>query len=104
MKKILFAFLVLTTPLMAVLPPAAQSKKEMETVLSSPELNELVPSGDVIEQLLKVPGGYMLITNKRIIPISVHYKKTKEIGPARFRLEFHNPILLQPQKRSWQED
>ncbi len=67
-------------------------------------MNELIPSGDIIQQLLKVTGGYVLITDKRLIPISVHYQKTKEIGPARFRLEFHEPISLQYKKRSWREE
>ena len=94
MKKILSIFLLLVTPLMAVLPPAAQSKREIQAILESSGFQESIPSGDVVEEIKKVEGGYVVITNKRVVPILVHYAKTKEIGPSRFTLEFQEAIPL----------
>ena len=72
----------------AVLPPFFQGKREIETILSSKELSQYLPSGDLIAQITKTPTGYMIITNKRIVGITVKYSRSDHIGPVRFSLEF----------------
>lgn len=96
MKKLLLVLLFLTigSKVFAALPPFAQSKKEIESILTSTELAYLIPSGEAIEEIRKTPGGYLIITREKIIPISVKYLPAQNIGPARYELIFHDPIEL----------
>ena len=97
MRKIvclLILFLGLSNQVFAILPPFAQSKKEILSILSSTELAYLIPSGESIEEIRKTPGGYLVITREKIIPITVRYLPAQNIGPARYELIFHEPIEL----------
>ena len=75
-----------------VLPPLYQGVKELQSILSSPELGQKLESGDVIEKIKKTEQGYTIVTNKRELSIEVEYQKTGKIGPAPYVLKFGEPI------------
>ena len=93
--KRLIVFILSVTALVgleAALPPLAQSKREIEAILSSRDLGNFVPNSDVIVQIVKTPSGYLIITNNRIVPVSIRYVGRDSLGPARFTVWFHKPI------------
>lgn len=87
-------FLCLANESIAALPPFYQSKKEIEAILSSQEIPKYIPSGDLIIQISKTDDGYLIITNHRVVAVSIHYLKEKHLGPGRFHIEFHDPSPL----------
>ncbi len=89
--------------LSAALPPFAESKREIEAILSSQEINHYLPSSDIIHQIIKTPSGYMIITNNRILPVSIRYMPRQNYGPARFAIRFHKVIETSANKPGEEE-
>lgn len=94
MKRLLLALCMVFVvgELSAALPPFAQSKREIEAILTSQELYQYIPSSDVLQQIVKTPTGYLIITTTRIVPVSVRYLSNRNLGPARFSVKFYKPI------------
>lgn len=92
-RVVLFALLFFSVgELCAALPPFIQSRREIEAILSNQEIYQYIPNSDVIHQIVKTPTGYMIITNNRILPVSIRYVSRKSLGPARFAIRFHKAI------------
>lgn len=103
-KKWLFLVgMIATLQLSAALPPFSQSKREIEAILSSQEINHYIPSEDVIQQIIKTSPGYLIITNNRIVPVSIRYVPRQQLGPARFSIRFHKPIYTHPDNDTHQQ-
>ena len=85
-------FSISLTNLVAALPPFVQSKREIETILSNQEIYQYIPNSDVILQIIKTSSGYLIVTNHRILPVTVQYLTNQNMGPARFSIEFQKPI------------
>lgn len=98
MKKTIFIPIVLAFcqigVLEAALPPLYQAKKEMEAILTSPELGQHFHSGEVLQGITKVANGYLVVTNQSAMFVEVRYAQDKRVGPARFHLIFHDPMPL----------
>jgi len=94
MRFIITSVFLLTSVIEAncALPPFFQGKREIESILSNQELYQYIPAGDLIQQITKTPIGYMIITNKRIVAVTVKYASSDHIGPLRFSLEFHTVV------------
>jgi hypothetical protein len=97
MRFIIIAVILIgcITEVHGALPPLFQGKREIETILSSKELTQYIPAGDLLEQITKTPTGYMIITNKRVVAIIVNYQPAEQIGPAKFSLQFQTLIEFQ---------
>ena len=95
MKTVLAIMLLASSTVFAVLPPLAQSEREIQAILSSKDGYELLGGQDPIEQILKMPNGYMVITSKKKMQVDVTYMKTKRVGPGEFKLNFHQPEELE---------
>jgi hypothetical protein len=87
MKIVLFATLIAVNAF-ALLPPFAQTERELKEILNYPELHEFIPYSDVFEEIVKTEEGYLIKTNKREIRVVIHYKENSKIGPAEFSIEF----------------
>ncbi len=94
MKRLIFFVIVIFCfgSLDAALPPFSESKREIEAILSNSDINQYIPTGDTILQIVKTPPGYLIITNNRIVPVSIRYVARHALGPARFTVWFHKPI------------
>ncbi len=94
MKRFVFGLVMCLSlgKLSAALPPFTESKREIEAILSNQEIYHYIPSGDIIQQIVKTPAGYLIITNNRIVPVSIRYVSRRNLGPARFAIRFHKPI------------
>ncbi len=86
--KVFCLALLLSTQLVAALPPFAEAKREIQAILESDKLSEFVPYGDVFEEIVKIDGGYLIVTNKRAVQVIVHFEKNPLIGPPKINLEF----------------
>ena len=95
MKKLVLILLTAST-LQAALPPLAQSSKELKEILSSPSLYQQLGGGQSIEKILKVEGGYQIYTRQRALYVKVNYLPIQQPGPAKFQLEFSEPIDCNP--------
>lgn len=87
MKKILailFGCMSLSSSLSALLPPLYQSTAEIKAVLSDEKLSDVLQSGDLIMDIKRIDGGYLIVTNHREIEAQIVYKKNHSIGPAKF--------------------
>lgn len=88
---LLLAGILFTDRVEGILPPLYEGIKEIQSILSSPELGHKLESGDVIEKIEKTETGYKITTNKRELLIEVQYQKTRKIGPATYVLKFNEP-------------
>lgn len=93
MRSLGFIFattLTVTQPLLGLLPPLYESKKEMLAILESPELLSKLSSGELIIAIEKNESGYEVRTNKSHLQVDVQYQEAEHPGPAQFELEFHS--------------
>lgn len=93
---ILLAALAVTQSAFAALPPFAQSKKEIEAILTSDQLSDTLGMAQPIEEIKKTAGGYVVVTSGREIMVDVVYKPARMPGPVPFELKFHEPTTVQP--------
>lgn len=94
MKKIVFAMLALATVGFSALPPMAQSIRELQKLLSSPEI--YINSAEWIKEISRNEKGYLVTTANYEMQVDIHYGGGPQgfCGPAVFRFEFQEPIDL----------
>ncbi|MBS0604181.1 MAG: hypothetical protein JSS60_03975 [Verrucomicrobia bacterium] len=96
MKKTILAVLILaSSSVFAALPPLAQSNREIQAILQSPETYRLLGGADPIDQIIRSENGYLLITRKTELLVDISYLHTGKIGPAEFELHFHSPVAAE---------
>jgi hypothetical protein len=84
--------------LVALLPPFAQSQREIEALVSSPQLGERLGSGSRIESIVRTDSGYVVATADLWLRVEVVYRPSKRIGPAEFDLVFQEPIRVKKER------
>jgi hypothetical protein len=97
MKKIMMCLsfsILFTLPLAAILPPLYQNSKEIKSILSDPDFDKKLHSGEVLMSIQKNDQGYAITTNQHRLQIDVNYPKTGKIGPVEYTLTFHEPVSL----------
>ena len=74
----------------AALPPLWQDVAELKAILNDERFSKdsRLQSGDSIEDIKKIEGGWMIYTNKQQVPIRVIYGDQTMPGPAKFTIEF----------------
>lgn len=92
MKKLLVLALILTGTAFAVLPPCAQSLREIEAIVSDPELYQLLGGAESVQGIFKTNGGYAVFTQNCFLKVDIKYLPTQRIGPAAFELRFSQPV------------
>jgi hypothetical protein len=98
MKKkiiILIAAIVMSQSAFAALPPFAQSAREIDAILTSEQLGNLLGMAQPIEEIKRTEGGYIVVTTGREIIVEIVYKPAKMPGPVPFELKFHSPTTVQ---------
>lgn len=95
MKSICFALAFFASSLFGALPPLAQSSKEIQAILADPRLQEQLGSAEVIHEIIRTNGGYVVMTQSYSMRVDVHYSnEPRRIGPVSFHLEFYPPVDL----------
>ncbi len=97
MRKIIlstFIFLALAQNAFAALPPFYESLAELNALLKDPRLAEKLGSGEPISTIQKNDQGYLITGNKYQLQVIVTYQKPVNVGPAKFIIDYENPVLL----------
>lgn len=84
--------MTLTTSLFPALPPLAQSAREIQALLADTQLQTSLGSGEGIEQIMRTPTGYAVITRHYTLRVDVEYLPAARPGPAPFQFHFNDPI------------
>ncbi len=93
MKKLFFILLASTG--FAVLPPLAQSSREIQALLADNHFYESLGSPELIKDIIRNEKGYLVITQNYAMQVDVVYGGNGDMkfaGPAKFTLQFHQPI------------
>lgn len=81
--------MIILATLIAALPPFAQTNKELQAILNSKELYQYVTVNDCFKSIQKTENGYLIITEKERVIITIRYGRSHNImGPIPFTLEF----------------
>lgn len=96
MKKLIIAFVLLFTVEkgFALLPPLYEGIAEIRAILTDEKLSEVLTSGEVIQEIHKTDAGYMFYTNHHQLNVVVKKLPAQGPGPAKFELEFKEPVSL----------
>ncbi len=94
MKKLIFIFLASST--FAVLPPLAQSTREVQALLADGRFYDALGSAEQIKEIIRTDKGYLVFTENYAMRVDIKYGggDKKIMGPIHFELEFYKPIDL----------
>ncbi len=89
-RAFLILIVIYSLPLIAALPPLAQSLREIKALSQDPELYSLLGSAEIIENIAKTPTGYLITGRfKQVVATIVHRHLTKKpIGPISFEFTY----------------
>ncbi len=88
MKKLIFLLAACFSTTYALLPPLAQSVREIEAILSDPRLYQSLGSGEKIVGIERTDSGYVVMTHNYSLQVTIVYHALPYPGPARFMFEF----------------
>lgn len=86
--KYVAVFLLMSSTSYAVLPPAWQGIKELQTILQDKTLSHHLDSGDYIEGINRTEKGWAITTNHSLVEIEVKPLPQDMPGPEKFELKF----------------
>jgi hypothetical protein len=81
----------------ALLPPLYQGSTEIKAILADPQLGQKLSSGDVITKIEKTDRGYLIVTNKHRLEVTVDYEPAERPGPAQYVIRFGKAETLTDQ-------
>ena len=92
-----YALLLLTACMLslgtaeALLAPFEQSVREIETIMESEEMRNLLGPSQSILAIEKNKEGYLITTSDYTLQVDLEYQYWGRIGPADFKLTFKKP-------------
>jgi len=90
MKKIFFLLAIFYSAAHAALPPMAQSIREIEAILSDPQLYQILGSAEMIQRIEQIEHGhYIVLTRNHSLQVTLNFIPLGHPGPAKFSIEFH---------------
>jgi hypothetical protein len=92
MKRLLLLLLIAPSPLIAVLSPLYESITEIEALLQ--QLPDHLGSEQALLEIVRTPGGYLVLTRDYQVVIDLNYLPQTRPGPQQFQLLFHTPVSL----------
>lgn len=101
-KFFLIVAVVLGSKGFALLPPLAQSIKEIKAIVGDKRLYNSFEPGEVIQDIIRLEEGYLILTThyEMVVGVRYNHSTSARVGPARFQLEFHNPRRIPNGHRS----
>ena len=88
MKNIVLIALLAFSPLAAILPPLAESLRELKAILQDGRLYSLAGSAEMIDSITRTESGFLVTTTHKEIEVTVNYLPNLNIGPKPFELDF----------------
>ncbi|MBJ7450095.1 MAG: hypothetical protein JHC93_07050 [Parachlamydiales bacterium] len=101
MRKLIFAcataaLLTMSQSAFALLSPLNQSIVEIKAVLDNQQFAKAIPSGEDIQDIIKIDSGYLIITDNYRLQVDVNYTPQDKMGPAKFNLSYHTAVSTMP--------
>lgn len=95
MKK-LICILLISSFGFGALPPLAQSIRELKALVDDPRLYQSLGSAEVIEEISRTNGGYLVFTKNYSMHVGVTILRNhkERVGPVEFELQFEKPVDL----------
>lgn len=90
-KAIALFFVLLATPLFAILSPLDQNIVELRAILQSEQLRENLKTSEEILDIWKLGNRYIISTAERQMVVEVQYLPVDRPGPAKYNLIFYKP-------------
>lgn len=89
-------FIFLTSTTFALLPPLAQSTRELRALLDDNRFYSSLGSAEQIQEIIRNETGYLIVTQNYSMQVDIKYggRDHRIIGPARFEFTFNPPIEL----------
>lgn len=84
----LFFFLLVSTSLHALLPPAWEGVREIKAILDDENLSHYLNSGDLILSIERQEEGWVIKTNHSSIKVKVQKLPQSMPGPEKFELHY----------------
>ena len=81
----------------AVLPPLAQSTRELQALLADSRFYESLGSAEIVKDIIRTEKGYLVLTQNYAMRVDIQYGGSGDqqwIGPAQFQFDFYLPIDL----------
>lgn len=94
MKKLLITLLMITQTGFAVLAPLNQGAVEIKAILSDKQFQTSFGAGEVVQEIKKMPHGYLLRTSEHELSVEVEYLPQNHPGPQKFALHFQEPTKV----------
>lgn len=94
MKKLLIALCLLSAPCFAVLSPLNQRLKEINTLVTSPEMSQYLTQYDVVEDIKREDNTFTITTNEHTMQVDIVYKPLHHPGATPFEFIFHPAVAL----------
>lgn len=91
MRRFLFLLAISCSTAYALLPPLAQSIREIEAILADPRLYQSLGSPEMIVGIERNEQGYVVVTRNYSLQVILTYTPLPHPGPARFDLDFQPP-------------
>ena len=98
MKKaicFIFACMIPAMGVFGLLPPLAQSTREIQAILSDSRTYEYLGGGQIIQNVTKTRSGYVVMTQDYLMRVDIGYLQSQTIGPAVFECHFYHPVSLE---------
>lgn len=91
MKKLLIAMglCLMATPGFALLSPINQSIREIQTMVTSPEVPENFGQIGTIQEIKREGNSFTLKTQEKEMVVDIIYSPAQRPGPRPFKLVFH---------------
>lgn len=89
MKKLLIALCLLSAPCFAILSPLNQRLKEIDTLVTSPEMSKNLTQYDVIQDITREGNTFVVKTQEHQMKVDIVYHPQQRPGPLPFELVFH---------------
>ncbi len=79
-------------PRLMALPPFPQTARELNAILSDPQLFATLGQAEAIQSVTRTEHGYVIATKNYSVPVDVVYTPSPNhrMGPVHFNLEFGN--------------
>jgi hypothetical protein len=103
-KMIVVLALAALSTVYGVLPPLAQTSRELQAILADARFLELLGSAGIFHSIVKVEGGYLILTQTQALRVDIDYLRSNKVGPAAFELRFYPPLSVEESSPAGDEE
>ncbi len=95
MYLVVLLSILCAAPCFGALSPFHERIREMESILLTDDLSDMVKSEPVESLSYELNDTYKIMTKSYLVTVRVHYVPASQIGPVDYRLDFDKPVLIE---------